>query len=177
MSTILLASEATQSGLLGALGINWRSLLLNTLAFFVILAILRRFVYPVLSRALDAKQDELQAAAKAETEAKKRLEDATAKAESLIAEARASAEDVISTARTEATGLVDEAANKAKAQAGRIVDEAHEQLRVDVDKARHELAAETARLVAQVASTVLGEKLDDKGDAALVERSLKGSRS
>lgn len=173
----LLASESTSGGLLVALGINWRSLLLNTLAFFVILAILRKFVYPVLIKALDAKQDELLAAAKAEHDAKDRLEAAEISAEEMIAAARTSADQVLANAKTEATEMIDQATSKAQIQAKRIVTEAQEQLDINVVAARQALKAETVRLVAQATEVVLAAKMDTPNDAELIKRSLEPKQS
>ena len=173
----LLASESSSGGLLVALGINWRSLLLNTLAFFVILAILRKFVYPVLIKALDAKQDELQAAAKAELDAKERLAAAARSAEAMVADARTSADQVLSNAKTEATEMIDEATSKAQAQAQRIVADAQDQLDINVVAARQALKAETVRLVAQATEVVLAAKLDTPKDAELIKRSLEVKQS
>lgn len=169
----IFAAESSSGGLLVALGINWRSLLLNTLAFFVILAILRKFVYPVLIKALDAKQDELQAAAKAQQDAIKRLADADRSAEDLMAEARSSADQVLSNAKSEAGDIIEEATSKAQLQAKRIVTEARDQLEIDVDKARQSLKLETARLVVAATETVLASKLDAPQDTDLVKRSLE----
>lgn len=169
----LLASESSSGGLLVALGINWRSLLLNTLAFFVILAILRKFVYPVLIKALDAKQDELQAATKAQSDAKELLAAAESSAEGMVANARTAADKVLSNAKTEASEMIEEATSKAQVQAKRIVTEASEQLDINVAAARQELKAETARLVAQATGVVLASKLDTSKDAELIRRSLE----
>jgi len=173
----LLAAESSSGGLLGALGINWRSLLLNTLAFFVILAILRKFVYPALTRALDAKQDELMAAAKAELDAKEHLSEAERTSEELIKQARVAADEVLASAKAESTQLVDDARTKAQSQADRIVAEAHDQLIIDVEKARHALKVETAHLVAKAAESILEAKLDESKDAELIKRSLEKVRS
>ena len=173
----LLAAESSSGGLLGALGINWRSLLLNTLAFFVILLILRKFVYPALTRALDAKQDQLMAATKAEHDAKEHLSEAERTSEEIIKQARIAADDVLASAKTESTQLVDEARIKAQSQADRIVAEAHDQLVIDVEIARHALKAETAHLVAKAAESVLEAKLDEPKDVALIKRSLENVRS
>ncbi len=172
-----LASASSSGGLLVALGINWRSLLLNTLAFFVILAILRKFVYPVLLKALDAKQDELQAAAKFEREAKEHLAAAEQSAEDMIEAARTSADQVLSNAKTEATEMISEATSKADVQAKRIMAEANDQLDINVAAARQTLKVETARLVAQATEVVLASKLDTPQDSELIKRSLETKQS
>jgi len=47
------------AGLFTALGIDWRSLILDAAAFLITMAILAKYVYPILIKALDAKQGEL----------------------------------------------------------------------------------------------------------------------
>lgn len=173
----LAAAEPASGGLVGALGLDLRSLILNSLAFFVILAILARYVYPVLLKALDAKRDQLLAAAKADADAKDALAQAESKARTLLHEARRSADEVLGNAKSESDELLAQARSKADEQAGRITREAREQLGIDVEAARRALKVETARLVAQATATILDEKLDDKRDSDLVGRSLKGAKS
>lgn len=161
------------AGLATALGLNLQALILNTLAFFVIVFILGKWVFPSLIKALDAKRDELEAATRLEREAKASLEQAEAKADAVVSEARASAEEIISAAKADATAQIEAAREKAKAQAERSVAEAREQLERDVNAARRELKTETARLVAEATGAVLNEKLDSEHDRALISRSLE----
>jgi F-type H+-transporting ATPase subunit b len=164
------------SNLLGALGIDWQALLANAIAFLIILAILRKYVFPVLTRILDTKADELQAAAKMERQAAEQLDKARDEAHTIIAEARKAADDLLATANSEAGDMVMEARDRAVAEAERIVAEARGQLAKDVTVARGQLRAETAMLVAQATEVVLGEKLTAARDEALISRSLEGHR-
>ena len=173
----LVAAEPATGGLVGALGLDLRSLILNSLAFFVILAILSRYVYPVLLKALDAKRDQLLAAAKSDALAKEALVQAEANARTVLHEARRSADDVLSNAKSESDEMLVQARSKADEQAARITREAREQLGIDVEAARLALKVETARLVTLATETILDEKLDDKRDAEMVGRSLKGAKS
>lgn len=160
-------------GLATALGLNLQALILNTLAFFVVVWIMGKFVFPYLIKALDAKRDELESATRLEREAKASLEQAEAKAGDVVAAARATAEAILSAARADATAQLETARAKAVAQTERSVSEAREQLARDVTAARRDLRAETARLVAAAAGAVLGEKLDSEHDRALIGRSLE----
>lgn len=172
----LAAETATPGGFAGlatALGLNLQALILNTLAFFVIVFILGKYVFPSLIKALDAKKDELEAATRLEREAKESLDKAEAKADEVVQAARASAEEILSAAKADATAQIEDARVKAAAQAERSVAEAREQLARDVTAARRELKTETARLVAEATGAVLNEKLDSEHDRALISRSLE----
>ena len=172
--TMYVADSGGIGGLFTALGLNVQSLVLNTLAFLVIVWVLGKFVYPSLIKALDAKQGELEAAARFEREAKVALEKAESKADGVISEARSAADEILAAAKAEAQSQIDAAQAKAQAQAERTVAEAREQLARDVNTARRDLRSETARLVAEATEAVLGEKLDSDRDRSLISRSLEG---
>ncbi len=176
---LFLAAEEASGGGIGALftalGLNVQALVLNTLAFLVIVWALGKWVYPHLVKALDAKRDELEAAGRMEQDAKTALDAAEARAGQVVAEARKAADEILSSAKADATGQIEAARAKASEQAERLVAEAREQLSRDVLAARKELKTETAKLVAEATSAVLGEKLDEGRDGDLVKRSLEKS--
>lgn len=77
MNTILLqfavATEGVEeAGLFGSLGIDWTLLLMQTIAFLVLLAILRKWVYPPLLAMLDKRDKLLRDSTEAAVSAKKR---------------------------------------------------------------------------------------------------------
>ena len=176
MTGIADTAAAGNSGLLGALGINLGALILNALAFLIILYILSRFVYPALSKALALKEQELQAAAKAQQAAASALIQAQAQADDMVRAAREQAEAMLQSARLEGSEVMQTSKAKADAQALRIAQESQAQLGRDVAEARQALKQETAQLVAKATQIVLNEKLDAPQDAALIQRSLKASQ-
>jgi len=174
MQLFKLADESCGIGsLFTALGLNLQSLILNTLAFLVIAAVLGKYVYPSLVKALDAKKDELEGAARMEQDAKKSLDQAENKAGDVVREARRAADEILASAKADATAQIESARTKASEQAERLVAEAREQLSRDVLAARKELKTETAKLVASAAGAVLGEKLDGSKATELINRSLE----
>jgi F-type H+-transporting ATPase subunit b len=176
--TIILADTASSSGgfagLFSALGLNWQTFILDTIAFLVTVWILGKYVYPPLMKALDAKQSELEAAARLEDEAKNSLAKAQDAASEIVSEARSSADEILATAKDQGNAQIEAARLKATVQAERTISEAREQLAKDVNAARTTLKNDTAKLVAGATETILGEKLDGKGDASLIERALEG---
>jgi F-type H+-transporting ATPase subunit b len=171
-----LLAEESGSGigaLFTALGLNVPALLFNTAAFLLVVAVLGKYVYPQLIKALDAKKEELEATARMEQEAKKALDHAEAQAGNVVAEARSAADEILASAKADAAEQIETARTKAAEQAERLVAEAREQLSRDVLSARKELKTETAKLVAAATGAVLKEKLDSNRDAELINRSLE----
>ncbi len=171
--TILLAQSSGLGGLFSALGLNVQAFVLDLVAFLVTCYVVGRWVFPPIAKALDAKRDELEAAAKHEAETQAVLTRAQAAADKTVEGARATAEEIISAAHADATARLEAARAKAEAQTDRMIAEAREQLGRDIAGARRELRAETAKLVVSATENLLGEKLDSARDNAIIGRSLE----
>jgi F-type H+-transporting ATPase subunit b len=173
-----IAAAEGQSGGIGslftALGLNAQLLVVNLVAFLLVAWILGKFAFPSLIKALDAKKDELEAAARQEREAAVKLEAASKQADQVVGEARQAADEILASAKADAAAQIDAARTKATEQGERLIAEAREQLSRDVLAARKELKAETAKLVADAAGMVLNQKLDGQADRDLIDRSLEG---
>lgn len=169
------AEEAGNAGLLGALGINGKLFITQLLAFLVLVAILGKFVYPVLVKSIDGRRETIEkglAEAKASQAASEKAEENIRK---LLADARKDADAIINRAQTEASSQVSEAEEKARTRAEQIVRDAHTQLEADITKARAALKKDTAALVALATEKVLKEKVDGSKDSQLIDRALSAS--
>ncbi|HYG84006.1 MAG TPA: F0F1 ATP synthase subunit B [Verrucomicrobiae bacterium] len=173
----LFAAGATQveaePSLFSALGIDWRLLALQTIAFLVLLWFLGKFVYPQLVNAIEKREKAIAESAAAAQEAEAKASATQAEVKKLLTEARKEADSIVETAQKEAATIVAEADEKAQKRAERIVADAQAEIARDVEKAKQALRAETTELVVKVTEKVLRQKLDAASDARLVEASLK----
>ncbi len=172
-STEAAAHEAASPGLLQALGIDGKLLIEQSVAFLILVAILGKFVYPALVKAIDARRDAIEAGQQEAKEAAEALEKAEAKVADLLADARREADDIIARSHQETTAMIAEAEEKAKTRADQIVKDARAQLDTDVAKARQALKKDTIELVALATEKVVHEKLDERKDAHLISEALK----
>lgn len=166
------AEEGGSEGILGALGIDWKLLVEQGIAFLILVAVLAKFVYPVLIKSIDSRREAIEAGLKEAKESQAALEKAEAKVGQILAEARAEADSMLQRSQQEAAQIVAEAEEKAKSRADQIVTDARAQLATDVAKAREALKAETVKLVAVATEQVIGEKLDAGKDAGLIKNAL-----
>ncbi|RWZ79119.1 MAG: ATP synthase F0 subunit B [Candidatus Chaera renei] len=170
------AAEAAQRpGLLGALGIDWRLLLLQGAAFLLLVWFLGRFVYPVLIKAIDERQKSLESASAAAAAAEAQAARAEAAADKTLQEARRQAEDIIQTAHHEALAMQEAAEAKAKKRAEFIARQTGEQLEQTVLAARRHLLGEVRQLVAEATEKLVGQKMNSTADRRLIEQALKQS--
>jgi len=166
------ATEAS-GGLLGALGIDLRLFVTQIVAFLVLLAILKKWVYPPMIRSIDKRQESIDITAKEAAEARKALEKAEAKADELLVSARKEADALIARSNDATATAIQSAEIKAKERAEQIVADARVTLDADLRKARALLKKEAVTLVAAATEQVIGEKVDASKDAKLIEKALQ----
>lgn len=170
------AEEAASGGLLGTLGIDVRLLVLQTVAFLILLWALKKWVYPILIKAIDDRQAAMEAGIKASEEAKKSAEDAEKKVAKELDAARKQADEILAATHKEAAGIVADAEEKAARRAENIVAEAKADMNNQLQAAREDLKSETRKLVATATEQILGEKIDASKDAKLVDSAIKKAR-
>jgi len=166
---------AEEAGLFEALGIDWRLLILQVIAFAVLVWFLGKFVYPVLIRALDKREEAIEQSLEAAKDAEAKAEKSEAEVEKLLKQARKEATEIVDLAHKEAQQQVKDAEERAKSRGEQIVADAREQLGRDIAKARTELRADAADLVALATEKIVREKMDPKKDKALLDAALKES--
>lgn len=172
----LFAQTASNPNLFQALGIDGKLLIEQAIAFLLLVALLRKFVYPVLIKSIDERRSAIEAGQENAKKSAELLEETEAKVAKMLKEARGNADDVLKRATTEAAGIVSDAEDKAKMRAEQIVKDAHSQLEADVAKARQALKRDTVQLVAMATERIIHEKVDSSKDTQLIDRALSEER-
>ena len=167
------AAHAPKESILDGLGINFTLLILQAIAFLLMVFILAKWVYPVFLRIIDERQEKIDESTKAAEKAQKAAEKAEANVSNELAKARKEAADIVATAKTEATQMVEKADKNAKARAERIVAEAHEEIDKSVIAAKKTLERETLQLVKKAAGLAVAGVADSKLDEKLIKKSIE----
>lgn len=170
---ILGATDTGDADLFAALGIDWRLLIIQIVAFVILVALLKKFVYPPFIRSIDARQKSIEDAHKAGVEAQKQANQSKLEIEELLSVARKEAADIVSTAKDEATDILENSEKKARNTAERIVADAQAEIEREVESAKKELHNQTLDLVALATEKVIGKVHASKADSALIADTLK----
>lgn len=169
-------NTGTSGNLFTALGIDWKMLVFQLVAFVVLVWLLGKFVYPSLLKAVDKRQAEIEAASRASEDAKEQADKTKDQVEKLLQSARKDAADILATAKEEATAMVDAADAKAKTRAERIVADAHDQLEKDIVAARKALHNETLELVAMATERVVGKSVTEPIDHKVIANAVEEAK-
>ncbi len=170
------SAEAGKTDLLGSLGIDWTLLIIQTIAFLILMWFLAKVVYPPLSRSLEKREADIEAAGKAAAESEKNAQKAAEEVKKALAQARKEAADIVTTAKAEANSIVAAAEEKSKAQAEHIVAEARDSIDKEVLAVKKTLHNETLELVAQATEKVVGKTVDAKLDQKVIKTAVEESK-
>src|SRR2546428_8150434 len=149
------------------------TLLVELVAFLVMLGILARWVYPPVMRAAEARQkqiaDQLAAAEKARKDGEQYLREA----EASIQEARVEGQRIIEAARRSAEQVAQQVRERAEEDAKRILEQAGRDIEAERQRALYALRDQVAELVVTAAQKVVGETLTAERHRELIERAIE----
>ncbi len=169
---------AASNSLFGVLGIDWKLLLLQIVAFLLLVWLLGKYVYPWLLKSVDARKQAIEDTLEAADEAKQKADKAEKEVAKMLQKAREQAADIITTAKDEATAAVENAETKARQHAETIVSNAQAEIQKNISAAKRELYNETLDLVAAATEKVtVGALAKDSLDEKLVSSALEDSKS
>lgn len=171
---LVAAAHAPEQGdMFASLGIDWKLLILQAVAFLILLFLLSKFVFPVITRMIDDREKQIAEGQKAALAATKKAEEAENNIDQMMQEARAEASEVVTTAREQADKLLRDSQAKAKEQAERVVADAQADIEKQVNTARKALYNETIDLVGMATEKVTNAHMSAKVDDALISDALK----
>ncbi len=159
---------------LGPLAPSLVELIIGTIAFLIVFAVLYRVLMPRIQQTLTERTDQieggLQRAEEAQREATQTLEQYQAQ----LAEARHEASRLRQDAQEEGARILAELRERGEAERQRLVAAAHEQIEADRAQAIQALRTEMGALAVELASRVVGEALDqDARQRRVVDRFLE----
>lgn len=175
MSNVLqqFASAEGSSDIMSSLGIDWKMLVLQGVAFVILVYLLNKFVFPPLMKAVDDRQAAIDASTEAAKEAEEQAAAAQEDIKAALKEAQQEARDIVETAKDEANAKIADAEEKAKARSEKIVKDAQDQLEKDVIAARKALHNDTIDLVALATEKVVGKAVSGDVDKKIIAEAVK----
>jgi F-type H+-transporting ATPase subunit b len=152
---------------------GWPELVIGTIAFVIVFALLGKVLLPRIQKTLaerhDAIEGGLHRADEAQAEAAKTLQEY----QTQLAQARHDASRLRAEAQEQGAQIIAEMREQAQAEARRITDAAHAQLDADRQQALAALRAEVGAMSVELASKIVGESLTDEArQRRMVDRFL-----
>jgi F-type H+-transporting ATPase subunit b len=149
------------------------TLVVELLAFLLMLFLLGRYVYPRVISAAEARQKAIQAQLEAAERASQAAEERLQEISQRLDDARKQAQEMIDGASRSADQVRAELRRQGEEEAKRQVERAQRDIEAEKQKAIAALRGEVADLVATATERVLGETLDRDRHRRLIDRAIE----
>lgn len=168
------ASDSTGGGgLLGAIGLDPKTIILQALGFLVVLLVLWKFVFGRVGGLLDERQKET-------TSRMEKLETDQRELDRLNAETRQRLSEI----ESEGQAKIQAAINEGNAERQRILDQARQEASAELDRARTEIQREkdeailelrgtVAEVAIEAASKIIDQTLDGEKHQHIIDESIR----
>ena len=172
----LLTQFGDSSSGLGALGINGSDFITQLITFIVVFLALRRWAFKPILKVLNERHSTIEKGVSLGEQMQKDKVALEEKIADELHKARAEADKIISEAHDSGRQTIQEAEEAARVKAEGLITQAGERIKQDAAVMMQKVEKEAANLVADATEAILGEKVDAKKDANLIDRALAESR-
>ena len=144
-----------------------------SLTFLVVLFILWKWGFPVITNMVKERQAFIDDSLRKAHEANERLANIQKEGESILQEAREKQAQILKEAAATRDAIVEQAQDKARSEGARLLDEAKAAIEQEKKAAIADIRQQVAALSVEIAEKVLRQNLkDDKSQMDLIDRML-----
>ncbi len=144
-----------------------------SLAFLIVLFILRKFAWSGILKALKDREDFIERSLKSAEEAKAQMSTLKAENEELLAEARSERESILREAKEMRDKILADAKMSATEEGNRLISAARGEIEKEKNQALSDIKRQVGEISLEIAELVIRKELSDKGaQEALVAEHL-----
>lgn len=177
MVHLLTGFAAESSSGIGALGVDAQAFLIQLVTFVLAFFVLKRYAFEPIVRVMQKRRETIEQGVKLGEEMQKEKVALEAKVAEELHKARQEADAIIASANDASREAIREAEDKARQKAAGILAEADSRIEQDAARVRKQLEKEAVQLISEATEAIIGEKVDAKKDAQLIERALKEQKA
>jgi F-type H+-transporting ATPase subunit b len=164
---------ADSSSGIGALGISASAFVIQLVTFIFVYLLLRKFAFKPIIKLLENRRKVIEDGVRmGEKLAKEQAKFETKLAETMR-QAREEADHIIATGHKEAREVVREAEKTAQRKADSILADAEVRISEESERAKRALEKDIVGLVSEATEAIVGEKVDTKKDAEIIDKIIK----
>ncbi len=157
------------------LGLNIPVLIAQLVNFFLLLVVLRVFLYRPILDLLDRRAQRVREGLEAAEQSKEHAAQAEQEVALQLDEARRQGQALVTQAQEAATRIQDESRGQARREAEVLLERARNEIQLERDRAIAELRTEFADLTVSAAEKVIGQSLDRQAHRRLIDEVLAES--
>ena len=153
----------------------WPELIIGTISFLIVFAILGKVLLPRIQKTLAERAEVIEGGIKRADEAQAEAQQVLDQYRQQLADARQEAARLREQAQEQGAAIIADMREVAQTEARRIIDAAHQQIATDQMLAMQALRTDVGAMAVDLASRVVGESLEDVArQRRIVERFIEG---
>ncbi len=133
----------------------------NTIIFLIVLFILGKWGWPVITKGLRKREQDIKNSLLAAEDAKKEMEKLKAGNEELLNQARQERDNILKEAKQTSNQMIEQARQSAKQEAENIILQAKQDIISEKEKAIKEVQSQMAQLSLDIAQKVLEQEVEN----------------
>ena len=146
------------------------TLLGQTLAFVIFVAICWKYVWPPIIAIMEEREKRIASGLEAAKKADDSLEEAQLAFDQEMNKAKAEAAEILEKANSRASQIVNDATAKAEIEAEKILSSAAKTIENDVNKAKEELRQKMSELIIDTSEKILGDEISPEKHQELLKK-------
>ena len=146
------------------------TLLGQTLAFVIFVAICWKYVWPPIIAIMEEREKRIADGLEAAKKADDSLAEAQLAFDQEMSKAKAEAAEILEKANSRASQIVTDATVKAEAEAEKILSSASKNIENDVNKAKEELRQKMSELIIDTSEKILGDEISPEKHQELLKK-------
>jgi F-type H+-transporting ATPase subunit b len=148
-------------------------LILTWITFFLLLAVLQKFAWKPIVKALEDREDYLRKSLEDADKIKVELADVQGSKEKILADAQRAGQEIIDQSRKRAQDLAASIEERAKTEAQNLVNAAHQEIEGEKERVKAALRRDSADIAVLLAGKIMKENLDNDKNRKLVDQYIK----
>ena len=146
------------------------TLLGQTLAFVIFVAICWKYVWPPIIAIMEEREKRIEDGLEGAKKADDSLEEAQLAFDQEMNKAKAKAAEILEKANSRASQIVNDATEKAEVEAEKILSSASKTIENDVNKAKEELRQKMSELIIDTSEKILGDEISPEKHQELLKK-------
>ena len=146
------------------------TLLGQTLAFVIFVAICWKYVWPPIIAIMEEREKRIADGLEAAKKADDSVEEAQLAFDQEMNKAKAEAAEILEKANSRASQIVNDATEKAEVEAEKILSSASKTIENDVNKAKEELRQKMSELIIDTSEKILGDEISPEKHQELLKK-------
>lgn len=171
------AAETAAAGGIGAIGIDFRSLVLQIINFAILLLLLKKFAYKPILDILDKRYKKVEESLKNAKEIEHLKVSLEKEKETILKEAHAKAQGILEQSKKQASEILVTAEQKATERDQQLLAAANAKIANETEQVRRSLLSEASAFIAKTTEKVLNRKMNTATDQELIKEAISETQT